>query len=273
MRNAAPTPADRHTLVRLVRFLLHTGAGQVVVNASAPSGSVSIQRSDGAEKAFPQKSLKFAASMGLIGLSGTHLTCLPEAKLFLKRALGPDEDEVWREQHSDLRPLMRASPTSQVVVRLNLDESPLASLAKLKDKNGGRFLPQEALEAGNRLHADFIRAQLQPRITQSFSPRIDIGPKGNASDLTDSAIAARLRFNKAVTAMGPDLQGVAVDVCCFGKGLEMVEHERGWPQRSAKLMLRTALMTLHRYYNPPVTTPRAKMQHWGDEGFRPDLKR
>jgi len=273
MPDAPKTQEDRQTLVRLVRFLLHTGTGQVAVYPQSQPGTVTVRRSDEAEKLFPQQSLRFAASIGLIGLSGTQLTCLPEAKLFLKRALGPEEEDVWRNQHSDLLPLMRPSPTSQDVVRLNLDESPLATLAKLKDKNGARFLPVEALEAGNRLHADFIRAQLQPRITQSFSPRIDSGPRGNASDLADSAIAARLRFNKAVTAMGPDLQGVAVDVCCFAKGLETVEHERGWPQRSAKLMLRTALMTLHRYYNPPVPRPRAKMQHWGDDGFRPDLKR
>ena len=270
MRNISLTMSERQDLIRFIRFLFTTGQGELIADDLANADNVIILRSDGVKKAFPRPCLKHAISIGLIGIADTQLKCLPVAKTFLKRALGPDEDEIWRGQHADLRPLLKSTPAQQATVRLNLDESPLASLARLKDKNGEPFLPAEAFDAGHRLHADFMRAQLQPRITQSFSPRIDIGPKGNATDLSDTAIAARIRFSKAVTAMGPDLQGVAVDVCCFAKGLETVEHERGWPQRSAKLMLRTALMALHRHYNPPMPAQRSKMQHWGEDGFRPE---
>ncbi|WP_431322771.1 DUF6456 domain-containing protein [Rhizobium sp. YTU87027] len=72
-------------------------------------------------------------------------------------------------------------------------------------------------------------------------------------------------------AMGPELAGVALDVCCFMKGLEAVERERQWPVRSAKLMLRTALMALSRHYNPPTPARRPRMEHWGAEGYRPEL--
>lgn len=91
------------------------------------------------------------------------------------------------------------------------------------------------------------------------------------ADLTDSAIAARVAVNRALEAMGPELAGVALDVCCFMKGLETVERERQWPARSAKLMLRTALMVLSRHYNPPMPARRARVEHWGAEGYRPEL--
>ena len=64
------------------------------------------------------------------------------------------------------------------------------------------------------------------------------------AELNDSAIAARIAVNRAVEAMGPELCGVALDVCCGMNGLGTVERERQWPVRSAKLTLRTALSGL-----------------------------
>lgn len=66
--------------------------------------------------------------------------------------------------------------------------------------------------------------------------------------MADSAIDARERLEKALQVVGPDLAGVLSDVCCFLKGLELVERERRWPPRSAKLMLRTGLDLLTRHY-------------------------
>jgi len=71
--------------------------------------------------------------------------------------------------------------------------------------------------------------------------------------------------------MGPELSGVVLDVCCFMKGLELVERERQWPARSAKLMLRTGLLALARHYSPPRSPRAAPMQHWGAEDYRPVL--
>jgi hypothetical protein len=71
--------------------------------------------------------------------------------------------------------------------------------------------------------------------------------------------------------MGPELSGVALDVCCFEKGLETVERERQWPTRSAKLMLKTALLQLHRHYNPPAPPPSRRSHAWGADGYRPEF--
>jgi hypothetical protein len=135
-------------------------------------------------------------------------------------------------------------------------------------------MPEAALSAGERLLADFTRGQLQPRVTASWEPRLSSrgsGGRGGVADLADSAMAARLAVNRALEALGPELSGVALDVCCFMKGLEIVERERQWPVRSAKLMLRTALLALSRHYHPPLQSRRPRMEHWGTQDYRPEL--
>ncbi len=84
-------------------------------------------------------------------------------------------------------------------------------------------------------------------------------------------MAARVRFSRAADAMGPELSGVAIDVCCFEKGLETVERERQWPARSAKLLLRAALLALARHYAPPAVRARGNNHHWGDADYRPSM--
>lgn len=99
----------------------------------------------------------------------------------------------------------------------------------------------------------------------AYEPRLASKTKGRAGGTADLC-DARMRVGKAMEAIGPELCGVALDGYCFQKGLELVERERQWPVRSAKLMLRAALMALARHYAPPRAAGR-QSHVWGAEGY------
>ncbi|MBB4121570.1 DUF6456 domain-containing protein [Martelella radicis] len=152
------------------------------------------------------------------------------------------------------------------------EKTPLQMLARLKGRDGGIFLPEYAFDAGERLSSDFVRAQMQPRVTSALQPRLESRGRGTRADdhgLSDSALDARRRVTRALSAVGPELADVLLDFVCFEKGLEQLERERQWPVRSAKLMVRTALLALARHYAPPPSRPSTR--HWGAEGYRPDI--
>ncbi len=254
------------TLARILRFLLTVG------DASLDGEGFLI--ANGRKEAMSRAVLEEAARLGLVTLAAGRLRATPEAKAHLRRRLC-EAETPFAAQHRDLAPVVVVQDGTRQTAMANRLESPLAALARLKEKTGEAWLPDDAFAAGERLHADFTRGGLQPRMTMSWEPRIATRQKGEAGaacELTDTALAARARVAKAIEAIGPELSGVALDVCCFLKGLETVERERQWPARSAKLMLRAALMALARHYAPPA--PPARRGHaWGGEGYRPNLQR
>lgn len=163
------------------------------------------------------------------------------------------------------------------LAQINLSESPLAQLARLRTKTGAAFLAAREFEAGERLRADYTRGQLMPRLGANWIASVASGKRsgaGSAAELTDVALAARLRVEKAIAAVGPELSGVLIDVCCFLKGMETVEAERAWPVRSGKVVLKTALAALARHYWPGALQSGGKpaqMLHWGTQDYRPSL--
>ncbi|WP_461307969.1 DUF6456 domain-containing protein, partial [Albidovulum sp.] len=63
-------------------------------------------------------------------------------------------------------------------VRYNLAESPLAMLARRKDKDGQPFLSADLVAAGERLREDFELAQLGPRVAQNWDRFLTAGDRG-----------------------------------------------------------------------------------------------
>lgn len=163
----------------------------------------------------------------------------------------------------------------------DLKESPLAWLARRKDKDGRPMLSDEEFDAGEKLRADFWFAQMTPRVTANWSLLLSAGGGARSApdvgpDLKDSIIAARERVRRALSSVGPDLAGVLIDVCCHLKGLEASEKASGWPQRSGKIILQIALRQLARHYGllrevNPATAP-VRVRHWGTGDYRPAIE-
>jgi hypothetical protein len=116
---------------------------------------------------------------------------------------------------------------------------------------GGRgkdaFLQPHHLEAARRLEGLVLRASIAPRTTMSYDPtRVGSGrAAGNTvAEASDGANQARHHLGRLAASLPADCWGVVFDVCALGKGLQVVEAERRWPRRSAKLVLRIALEQL-----------------------------
>jgi hypothetical protein len=153
-----------------------------------------------------------------------------------------------RAQHLHLTTKEIAGLDGAMRVLVNESESPLAWFAARKGRDGRAMISSEQFIAGERLRADFTKAQMTPRVTTSWAmPTGKTGFSGG-SDPTDIAIAARQRVRKAMEACGPEFSGLLLDVCCFLRGLEDIERERGWPQRCGKVVLQLALDRLARHY-------------------------
>lgn len=168
-----------------------------------------------------------------------------------------------------------ATETGHEDLLVDLDESPLAWLARRKGRDGRPLLAPAEVAAGERLRADFTRAQMGPRVTANWEAAVSSGRRGGPSaglDLSEGALAAKERVMRALDAVGPELSGALLDVCCFLKGLEEVERDRGWPARGAKLVLGLALARLARHYGLTVEgTGPGRIVGWGAPDSRPTI--
>jgi hypothetical protein len=199
---------------------------------------------------------------------------------WLKRKLCSADPFQMQHQNRRIRVIDCEGTRRPAVV--NDSESPLRWLARRKDKNGIPLLAPYQLEAGERLRADYQFAGLTARVTASWSPTAQCHASGgganDAAALQDHVLAARQRVVRAIAAVGPELSGILVDVCCHLKGLEEAEKTEGWPQRSGKVILQFALTRLARHYglisDERLTGDlKRKLQHWGTDDYRPKIRR
>jgi hypothetical protein len=130
-------------------------------------------------------------------------------------------------------------------VTVNLVESPLGWLFSRG------LVTQRQFDAGERLRADWERAQLSPRVTMSWDAAPMASGRGGAvgaPDLTGSQIDAKKRFQAAVDAAGPGLADILWRVVCAGEGMRDAETALGWPARAGKLVLTLALDRVAAFY-------------------------
>ena len=157
-----------------------------------------------------------------------------EARLLREKAI---EGEAPSGQRRPVRPLRS--------ITVNLAESPLGWLFSRG------LVTQRQFDAGERLRADWERAQLAPRITMSWDAAPLARGRGGAgakSDLNGAQIDAKRRFQEAIASAGPGLSDILWRIVCAGDGMREAESALGWPARAGKLVLTFALDRVADYY-------------------------
>jgi hypothetical protein len=244
--------------------------------SAAAGDQYSLERCGAPDQSLSASAFRELLSRGLlVEAEPSRYAASPVAASWLKRR--SHADRPFRMQHGTVETAALDDVGPGALV--DLDESPVGSLARRRGPDGSPWLPAPSVNAGERLRRDFELGQLQPRVTANWSASVNsrrrTGDAAGLTNLTDMAIAARRRFDSAISEVGPELSDLLIDVCCFLKGLETVERERQWPARSAKLVLRIALERLARHYGyEEIATGRpdgGRTRHWGADDYRPKV--
>lgn len=198
-------------------------------------------------------------------LDGSRIECRSNsetARWLKRRLLGTDD---FPGQHR----IVAHRPDGQAV---NLAESPLARLATAVGGEAA-YLERHHVEAGERVRRLVERAHLMPRMTMTYSASRTAGnDAGKSGDISDMAADARRSLADIHRVLPRDCAGVVLDVCGLLRGLQEVERDRGWPRRSAKLVLRIGLDRLAEHYGISpfaVGNPSGRTQGWIGAGARP----
>ncbi|MFC6789481.1 DUF6456 domain-containing protein [Methylobacterium komagatae] len=180
----------------------------------------------------------------VVGEEGGRLVLATAGLARLRREQG-GEIEPFRAQHLDV---VRGQVANEPPLR-DASESPLAWMARRRDRDGRPMIDPVEYEAGERLRRDITQALMLPKMgTDWTAPRVDGGGARDVAGASDGAVAARQRVRAALAAVGHDLSDLLLDLCGFLKGLERIEAERRWPARSAKVVARIALARLAEHY-------------------------
>ena len=233
--------------IRLLSFLLDGPARREALQGAPDASMTMLVREDGAR--LLSADVAAAISEGLVE-GDEVLRATRPARAWLERHAARATTEPFARQHQRREAAMLEDADGRRPVTVDRHHSPLSRLAHQQRAGGGRWIGEEEVEAGERLARDFEIGALRQRTTSSWdpTPRARSAGRGGQADLGDAAIDARGRLDRARSALGPELFGVAMDICCFAKGVSQVERERRWPPRSAKLLLSVALERLARHY-------------------------
>jgi hypothetical protein len=127
-------------------------------------------------------------------------------------------------------------------VTVNLAESPLGWL------HAHGHLDDRLFFAGERLRADYERAQIAPGVTMRWEPVRLRGIGGASLAPSERQLAARRRFEGAIQAAGKGLEDILWRVVCACETLPVAEKGLAWPARSGKLVLSIALDRVADFY-------------------------
>ncbi len=251
-------PADRRS-VRFVRAVITAGEARRL-----PAGGYTVMGAGGAVT-LGEGGVRDLVAQGVLSSGGGTCKATAEALSWLKRQLLAAGDAAARHRTD-----MRAADGTVI----NLAESPLGRLAVATHGEAAPFLEPHQVEAGERVRRLVERARLLPRLTMSYSGAHTVARSGarGPAEISDLAADARRALADIHRVLPADCAGVVLDVCGLLKGLQLVEAERGWPRRSAKLVLRIGLEHLAQHYGltaVAVGVESVRGHTWLAEGARP----
>ena len=143
-------------------------------------------------------------------------------------------------------------PASGRRARYGHAESPVAVLARRRDREGRPFLSPLLVVAAERLREDFVTAQLDglPCVAlDEFLAQVEAYKRTGPNVAPTGTARARRRVLDGLRDLGPGLGDVALRCCCFNEGVEAAEIALGWSARSGKIVLRIALHRLRLHYD------------------------
>lgn len=145
--------------------------------------------------------------------------------VYAERALNPAENGA-------------SARRSVRMVKVNLAESPLTWLHSRSRISDRQFA------AGELLRRDYEAAGLGARVTMAWNP-MPANPKRGMAPGTlrpaEHQLAARQRFDGAMSAAGAGLADILWRVVCGGESVPDAERKLGWPGRAGRLVLTLAL--------------------------------
>lgn len=245
--------------VRFVRALLRGAQALPLENGGFRIAGEPVLKLNAAET-------RMLMSDGVV--TGNRQSCAPSsaARSWLKRQM-LDADALAAQHRTEL-----VLPGG---ITVNLEESPLMRLARPEKAGAAPFLSAAQVEAGEIVRRLVERAALGPKMTMSYDAARRAGGEGRglAGELSDMAVDARQALREIHDVLPRDCASAIVDICGFLKGLQLVETERGWPRRSAKLVLRIGLDQLARHYGIGEMArgpERSRPRQWMDADGRPE---
>ena len=266
---ASSVPAGyAHAMVRLLARLSRKGATLELTAAghviSAPGNSRAKRAvGDGLDigRLIPRDVVAYAIERGWISGDDTRWRLTEDGANALRRGLDVPAMEPMTQSRSEPMP----APTR------------ILRIGERRRRFVAAVGPQA--QAAQRLGEDFIAGQMMPRVTANWD-RAALGalpdgakhPSGLGVEMSDRTASAQERVRRALDDAGPEFAGVLIDLCCLEIGIEAVEAKRGWPRRSAKVVLNLALDRLARHYGIVAQGPkRGRVQQWGTDDYRPSL--
>lgn len=203
-------------------------------------------------------------------LAKGHLVTEPSGGLGSRARLAAAKGQI--TTHRPPRP-----PAGAVTPCFNDAESPLAWLRARKSPTGKPLISDQQYLAGERLRADYEKSRLERRVTASWDAAntANANSGNRVADMTDAMIAARQNFHAALDAVGPELSGMLVQICCLSAGIEQAERLLELPQRAGKAVLALGLTSLARHYgflrHSRSSDRQLGIAHWGAEDYRPAI--